>query len=419
MKRIKSNKNKMTLKKGLLLAGLMGASIALLSQPALAAKQGKTYHEEEWKKTKTYGNTLIAEDSATEWGPWKQFIRPAAGPLAIAPMPGMRSDGANYYRPESVEEYSPKYTLDEEKEVIADTCQGGNWCGYMAYRTTNTSTGPWGPDKSIVTLYNKRGGPVPTRMTIGFTSGSDGVEGSASVAYALTRLTDNSLNNVEGEYYNSGDILVRAEDTSLASFKGYSDNFFDGQTPTNNEQMIYGAENQWNLWGATGNEDTRWGDSEWSGGPFVAGNTTPLADMTARNEMATPDVSASFNGFAAGGSSVAIDIYFADAKWNGTWNNNVDGALNFHTDSVTNEQYVTGQVGFIVNDGTIDGANFSGIVSGANNAQGTVIGNFFGDGATTLGGVSDVTKGFGRIEADARNVDVFVACEGSCSNLVD
>jgi len=120
MKLIKNKKNRSRIKKGLLFAGLAGASIALLSQPALAAKGGKQYHEDEWKKTKTYGNTVIAEDSATEWGPWKQFIQPAAGPLAIAPMPGMRSDGSNYYR--------------------VDPCQGGDWCGYMVQRSTNRIT---------------------------------------------------------------------------------------------------------------------------------------------------------------------------------------------------------------------------------------------------------------------------------------
>lgn len=399
-------KNRMTIKKGLLLAGLAGASIALLSQPALAAKQGKVYHEEEWKKTKTYGNTLIAEDSTTNWGPWKQFIRPAAGPLAIAPMPGMRSDGANYYRPETVEEYSPKYTLDEKKELAIDPCQGGEWCGYMAYKST-TVIPPRGDRTWPVYL---KGGPVPTRMTMGFAA-PDGAEGVGTVTYALTGLTDHELNDLEGEIYNSGDITV-AFYGSLANFNDnapYSTSF-NGANSSGSGQSTYGSATQW--WGSN---DARWGTADWSGGPFVAGNTTPLADM------ATRSLSATFNGMAAGGAYVNIAVNFDTASWTGSWNGGSDGAVAFHNDSATGTQYVTGRVGFNVTGGTITGADFRSTGLDANDGAvtGTVIGNFFGAGATTLGGISDITKSSEAYEGTARNVDVFVACQSGCGGILE
>ncbi len=407
MKLIKNKKNRSNIKKGLLYTGLAVACFALLSGPAMAAKGGKQYHEEEWKKTKTYGNTVIAEDSATEWGPWKQFIQPAAGPLAIAPMPGMRSDGSNYYRPESVEEYSPKYTLEgEEIELAIDACQGGDWCGYMAYRSTNVIPGSTPDDPPS----HERGGPVPTRMTLGFDA-PDGAEGS--VAYALTRLTDGDLNDIAGEYYNSGDIPVTDSSTSLSHFYGYNDNEFDGHTVDGSGQVIVGADNQW--WGG---EDVRWGtssDPDWTGGPFIAGNTTPLADMVTRGEIAG---NINFGGIAAGGADVSIYVDFAAATWTGTWNSGSDGVIATHTDSTTGTTYVTSAVGFSA-AGTITGADFSGTATVAidGTVSGTVIGNFFGSDASTLGGISDITKTrTDNAYSDARNVDVFLACEGGCDD---
>ncbi|VAV85120.1 hypothetical protein MNBD_DELTA01-220 [hydrothermal vent metagenome] len=407
MKLIKNKKNKNRLKKGLIFAGLAGASIALLSQPALAAKGGKQYHEDEWKKTKTYGNTVIAEDSASDWGPWQQFIQPAAGPIAIAPMPGMRTDGSNYYRPESVEEYSPKYTLDEKKPVVDDPCQGGDWCGYMAYRSTNVI--PPNGDLKPETTY-ERGGPVPTRLTMGFTM-PDGAEGDGTVTYALTRLTDGDLNDIAGEYYNSGDIPVTFYG-SRAHFHGTDDPEFYANNYSSNDQYTYGpSEYQW-----YGNDDARWGtstDPDWTGGPFVAGNTTPLADMATRGEMAG---TINFNGMAAGGADVTMNVDFAGATWDGSWNNGADsGTIAQHTDSSTGIDYITGRVGFNA-AGSITGADFRGAATGASDGDvtGTVVGNFFGADAETLGGITDITKTVTGKYDDARNVDVFVACEGGC-----
>jgi len=408
MKLIKNKKNRSRIKKGLLFAGLAGASIALLSQPALAAKGGKQYHEDEWKKTKTYGNTVIAEDSATEWGPWKQFIQPAAGPLAIAPMPGMRSDGSNYYRPESVEEYSPKYTLDKEDPIInpvVDPCQGGDWCGYMVQRSTNRIT----PTTDSGSITYERGSSVPTRMTIGFDA-PDGLEGEGTLVYALTRLTDHYLEDVEGEYYNSGDIPVEY-DGLLAHFYGSDDSDFDGHSPNDDDHLTYGQFNQW-----YGSNDARWGtstDPDWQGGPFLAGNTTPLADMASRGEISG---TIAFGGQSAGGADVSFEVNFADASWSGTWNRGSDSTVALHTDSNTGTEYVTGRVGFHA-AGSITGADFRGAATTADDGivTGTVVGNFFGDGASTLGGITDITKSRTDNAYDsARNVDVFVACEPSC-----
>ncbi len=407
MKLIKNKKNRSRVKKGLIFAGLAGASIALLSQPAIAAKVGKQYHEEEWKKTKTYGNTIIAEDSTTEWGPWKQFIQPAAGPLAIAPMPGMRSDGANYYRPESVEEYSPKYTLDRDDPVAVDTCQGGDWCGYMVQRSTNSHQYQEGP-RAGEYFYTK-GSSTPTRMTMGFAL-VDGPEGGTGiVTYGLTELDENLVDDPAGEFYNSGDIPVLFYG-SFSHFHDSNDTNFNGHDPLNSEQSTYGSGTSW-----YGNNDARWGtslDPDWTGGPFIAGNTSPLADMATRGDITG---SIPFNGMAAGGADVVINVDFAAATWNGSWNSGSDGSVATHTDSMTGTTYVTGQVGFNA-AGTINGADFSGSATSAvdGDVSGTVIGNFFGSGANTLGGISRVEKETAGY--NAVNVDVFVACEGGCND---
>ena len=131
-KRIKKKRPK-KLERGLLMAGL---SLALLSQPVMAEAKKWTFNEEKWKDVKAYGRTIISEDSAREWGPWTEFIQPAAGLIPIAALPGMPQDGAQYFRPESAHEYSPPYTLLTPPLVPSqEFCQSGEWCGYIAYES--------------------------------------------------------------------------------------------------------------------------------------------------------------------------------------------------------------------------------------------------------------------------------------------
>src|SRR4030067_1224599 len=101
-KRIKKKRPK-KLKRGLLMAGL---SLALLSQPLMAEAKKWTFNEEKWKDVKAYGKVIISEDSAREWGPWVEFIQPAAGPVPLVVLPEMSTDGVQYFRPESADEYS-------------------------------------------------------------------------------------------------------------------------------------------------------------------------------------------------------------------------------------------------------------------------------------------------------------------------
>ncbi len=400
MKLIKDSKNKMTLKKGLLLAGVTGASIALLSQPALAAQKSKQYHEEEWKKTKTYGNTIIAEDSMTEWGPWNQFVQPAAGPLAIAPMPGMRTDGASYYRPESVEEFSPKYRL---AGVDVDVCQGGEWCGYMAYSTYSYSSDDEGD--------GSEGGPYPGRIGLRLTPDDPSAyDTDGTVAYRVSNLYD------PGTVVNeSGEIPV--EFWFLANFttprvKGLG-HVIRGDYPVapgEDGQSTAGTAWQWTL-----EENGDWYTETGFYAPFVAGIATPLSEMANFN---AGNVEGSYYGFASDHNTpVQIDVNFGAATWSGTWNDGADGS-DIHVYSNTNgEKYVTGDVGFRAS-GTINGANIqsTGVSADDGSVTGTVVGNFFGTGGEVLGGISDITKTTEDYDA-ARNVDTFVTCAGEfCEN---
>ncbi len=102
--------------------------------------------------------------------------------------------------------------------------------------------------------------------------------------------------------------------------------------------------------------------------------------------------------------------------------NPVDGSIDpgdLTTDS-NGVKYVTGNVGFSAS-GTISGANIqsTNVSAGDGTVTGTVVGNFFGDGAEVLGGVSDIVKT--RADGaytDARNVDIFMTCADTpCAGL--
>ena len=78
---------------------ILASSIALMmcaSYGASAAQKQIEYHEDQWGNVLAYGNTPIAGDSLAEWGPWADFVQPAAG----APSVGFLPLGAGeVYRP--------------------------------------------------------------------------------------------------------------------------------------------------------------------------------------------------------------------------------------------------------------------------------------------------------------------------------
>lgn len=426
MKLLKNKKNKMTLKKGLLVAGLAGASIALLGQPALAAKGDRQYHEEEWKKTKTYGNTPIAEDSANEWGPWKAFIQPAAGPLAIAPMPGMRTDGARYYRPESVDEFSPKYSLAGGGGAVEiSACQSGDWCGYMAYSS-------YSYNENYDEGDGAESGPFPGIIGLRLMpddAGAYDVDGK--VSYRVSNLYNPGvLVHQSGE---NGDMPV--EFWYLPNFYGESYEYEEVNSghwiegsypPAGDEDGQSTAGGVWQWTRSQGGEGVDyWYSESGFGGTFVAGITTSLADMANFGGVTEANY---YGNTGYGGTPVEITVNFNQATWSGSWNNGVDGHMHNYTDS-NGTPYMTGDVGFNA-EGTIAGANIQSTSIWAGDgtidqSKSTVVGSFLGTAAEVLGGVSDITKSKPAGDdpyadpgyTDIRNVDTFVTCAGSeCSS---
>jgi hypothetical protein len=56
---------------------------ALFVSSGVMAKDKWEYHEAAWDNTKSYGNVSIGRDSVQQWGPWEDFVQPAAGGPSI------------------------------------------------------------------------------------------------------------------------------------------------------------------------------------------------------------------------------------------------------------------------------------------------------------------------------------------------
>ena len=104
---------------------LIAACVATLLGSSLAQAAG--FNEEDWKKTRSYGNVTVAEDSVDQWGPWSAFVEPAAGGPTINPLAFIGGGNSAPYR-----------TLPE---VISNDnfCGTGNWCGYAIYSSNSDS----------------------------------------------------------------------------------------------------------------------------------------------------------------------------------------------------------------------------------------------------------------------------------------
>lgn len=57
------------------------------------------YNESAWDKTQSYGQVTVAQDSVQQWGPWEQFVEPAAGAVGAAGVQFAGAGAAELYRP--------------------------------------------------------------------------------------------------------------------------------------------------------------------------------------------------------------------------------------------------------------------------------------------------------------------------------
>ena len=77
---------------------LIAASVAFAfaaSHGAWAKDKNWEFHEEKWGQVISYGKVPIADDSASQWGPWSEFVEPAAGPA----VPFLAATEGEPYRP--------------------------------------------------------------------------------------------------------------------------------------------------------------------------------------------------------------------------------------------------------------------------------------------------------------------------------
>lgn len=371
---------KVKLKRKLLLAGL---ALALLSQPAMAAKM--KFHEEEWKETKAYGKILISEDSHKQWGPWTEFVQPAAGPIPIAALPGIPVNGTQYFRPESADEYHPRYSLLGE-----DFCQAGEWCGYIAYEYGEyqyEENDEWyGPFSGRIAL--RLTPDDPEQVTV------DGGEGPGMVSYRLVNLAGNPV-------YQSGNLDARFGvdyEGGLGDFEAWIEEreyiWGEHPFPWATMQLTWGEAEVWTEEYVNGGYA-----ATWAYGSYVAGITTPLIGIS---NLQAGNVTADYYGYSSGwwgnSSPVYIEVSFGPGTWSGIWNNGSDGIIDGpYTDS-NGTVSVHGQVGFYAG-GDINGADiisdpaqFSADDGTIDASRSVVQGNFAGDNAAALIGIADITK---------------------------
>lgn len=379
------------IKRNLLMAGIF---LALMGQGAMAGEGKRIFHEEKWKDTMAYGRIIISEDSAREWGPWTEFVQPAAGAMTLAALPQVTTDGPSYFRPESADEYSPKYTSGGPQVAgPPPVTEGSEWHGYAAYETYEYR----GDGEGSYYYYS---GNEPARIALRLMPDNpeevtvDGGSGDGKVSYRLDNLAGTTV------VRQSGDLDAE---------------FYDGLSEFDAEEGYYYGEgwegiDGYPTWPIVTREVTAgwWSDPEGRQGNFVAGIPTPLSNM---DKLRIDNIQANYYGTSFDSwRDVDITVNFGSGTWNGSWNNGADGSTWTYTDD-RGIMYVRGDVGFNAG-GTINGANIqSTSVSATDGAvSGQVQGNFFGSNAEALGGAVDITKSTEGY-TNARHVDVFITCK--------
>lgn len=416
---------------------VIAASVALMFASAQLAHAVQKMHEEEWGKTPLYGDVTIAGDKVDDWGPWKEFVQPAAGAPGVGFLGGGRND--------------PPPPIPPTHE---EGCAAGSWCGYVVYNTYAYGDGqsvrnrpqaglielrPTPDDPSVVTVLGGSGagmqafkitpmeGSDPLLVMPGLIAAMNGTMVNVPVDFGMDTTwvgTRDGLANFSG--YDGGESNLTIDGVTLsgwnAGIAGHNRVWARGKDTGDQYDatpyMTMGGYLYVSIWGyVNGSGDESYYNyisaSDGAEG-YVAGIVTPMADMAA---LQAGNVTASYVGFTSGGKStsyqspVAMTVNFGNATWSGTWNGGSDSLryISKGTDS-DNRDYVVGRVGLIAS-GTVTGANFQSTSVSANKAvsvTGSVQGSFYGPQAAGLGGVVNVVK---TTEAygPASYVDVFAA----------
>ena len=106
---------------------LIAASVALAfaaSHGAWAKDKNWEFHVEKWNQVISYGKVPIADDSVSQWGPWSEFVEPAAGPA----VPFLAATEGEPYRPVptvatlATPPVTPPGTTPEEPPCVGPEC---------------------------------------------------------------------------------------------------------------------------------------------------------------------------------------------------------------------------------------------------------------------------------------------------------
>jgi len=402
---------------------IIAASVAaLLISGNAFAKETHELHEHLWSQIKSYGQVLVEEDSVDNWGPWADFVEPAAGGPLPAPMLG--AGGSDAYK--NIPNTIPPETITETG------CSAGSWCGYAIFRDKASKSGGDYP-----TVMAREGVKSKAQWNAGLfsltfaaapeiTAGSG--RGDGSVFWRLSSL--DSL--VDPNFTDSGaeipvrfggrkddglhhfhtispelEALVYSDTTDSASASGFSHRLRTGEARHGlhgtgsfekavaaryydaaserwykNDEVAIGkfmrqvesyTSGEYGLYSEGGSSRSLTSTN----GYYVVGVATPLAYLA---EQQRSGMSANYSGGSFDGSrqgSVEIEVHFGPATWNGSWSSMGKGTIGFEA------------------SGTISGANINstsitpdrGIATPTSYVQGT----FYGQTAGSIGGVSSVT----------------------------
>lgn len=391
---------------------IIAAAVAalLVSSSAFA----KELHEDKWNHVKSYGNVLLTDDSVDNWGPWSDFVEPAAGAPSPVQMPG--SGGSDPYK--------------KTPDVLTQGCAAGDWCGYAIFRDKSKESGGDYPS-----VYAREGMKHRTPMNAGLfslsfvadpsiTAGSG--QGEGTVFWRLTSLDtlvapnftdsgtpipvyfggrrDDGLHHfrtVEPEY--EAFMLSGTSDISSASGFSHSKRSYEAERGLGGRgpfemavsARYYDADNGWTkndevavgkfmrqVETYTSGEEVRYYEggsysSTSTDGYYVVGIATPQAYLASQR---AGDVTAFYRGGSFNGTSqgcVEIKVQFGTGTWNGSWSPMSKGSFGFDASGTIS--------GSKINSDSI--TSRQGIATASSYVQGT----FFGQTAGSIGGVSSVT----------------------------
>lgn len=403
---------------------------ALFASSAVMAKDKWEYNEDKWDDTRSYGSVSLDKDSVQQWGPWEQFVEPAAGAPSIALLGAGVSD--------------PYRNLPQTNQVkVDDVCRAGDWCGYAVYRNyewkyqyyqddgEGEGYGGYSTSKESRPYAGRFGLTLkpddPSVVTI------DGGEGPGQVSWRLAALAGNAapvlgashdpMNANFGDwyyYYNyTGGLhnFYASQQTSDTSAYDYSTVYgypHDGSyyyywyLPTSNKEVAAGYFYRY-IYDYVSGDGAEMGRQTY--GSYVAGIATPQAYLDAQR---AGNVIASYQGNSVDGYygyqiPVSMTVNFGNATWNGSWNGGSDGSSAYQYSDSYGNKYVSGQIGFNAS-GTVSGANIQSTSVSAldGTVTGKVQGTFYGQTAGSIGGVHDIVKTRPEVYTASSNVGVFL-----------